>query len=150
DPDDPTPAASWSVPMQIVGRNESSGTTSIFTRHLANVCSAVAGNQYANGTTTLPSTLRSHSNFYDKTQPNNPVAGETVADFTLADGSDGVSKYLDFTRTPSATAGDSVTQGRIGYVGTDYALPGALNNPADANVATYSLNTANLKNSAGN
>src|SRR5262249_16958215 len=50
DPADPTPVGSWSVPMQITGRFESSGTTSIFTRHLAAACAALGGNQYADGT----------------------------------------------------------------------------------------------------
>ncbi|HEX2592391.1 MAG TPA: substrate-binding domain-containing protein [Rhizomicrobium sp.] len=147
---DPTdPASGFDVPMQIVGRFESSGTTSIFTRHMAAVCSSVTGNQYADAGTTLPANLRTHAIHYIKTNPNDAPAGETLGEFTLADGSDGVAKYVDFTKGPGTNAGDSIKQGRIGYVGTDYALPGALNNPADPNVGGYALNTASLKNSSG-
>jgi ABC-type phosphate transport system substrate-binding protein len=135
--------------MQIVGRFESSGTTSIFTRHMAAVCASVGGNAYADATTTVPATLRTHAIHYIKTNPNDAVAGETLGEFTLADGNDGVAKYLDFTALPTATAGNTIKQGRIGYVGTDYALPGALNNPADPAVGGYALNTASLKNSSG-
>lgn len=144
DSDDPTPDGSWSVPLQIVGRFESSGTTSIFTRHLANVCSSLGGNAFADSASTLPASLQGPH--YLKANANDPVGGETAGKFTLADGSDGVAKYLDFTRDPGASAGDSVTQGRLGYVGPDFALPAVLNTNANA----FGLNTASLKNSSGN
>jgi ABC-type phosphate transport system substrate-binding protein len=149
DKNDPTKGSKWSVPMQIVGRFESSGTTSIFTRHLAAVCGSLSGNAYADSTSTLPSTTHNNNIHYIKTNPNDAPAGEALGQFTLADGSDGVAKYVDFTKAPGATSGNSVVQGRIAYVGTDYALPGALNNPADNTVGGYALNTASLKNSSG-
>lgn len=143
DPADPTAEGSWSVPMQIVGRNESSGTTSIFTRHLANVCASLNGNNYAEAGSTLPAALQGV--VYDKSQPNNAVAGETLGKFTRADGSDGVAKYVDFTVDPTSTVGNTVIQGRIAYIGPDYTLPAVLN----TNANTFNLNSANLKNSSG-
>jgi phosphate transport system substrate-binding protein len=140
DPSDPTPAGSWSVPMQIVGRSDSSGTTSIFTRHLANVCASISGNNYADGATTLPSGLFGVN--YDKTQVNNAPSGETLGKFTEANGSDGVAKYVAFTTNPSS---GTLIQGRLGYMGPDFALPAVLSTGAN----TYGLNTANLKNSLG-
>jgi len=140
DPSDPTPAGSWSVPLQIVGRSDSSGTSSIFTRHLANVCASVGGNQYADGSTTLPSTLFGAN--YDKTQVNNAPAGETLGKFTEAAGSDGIAKYVAFTTNLSS---GTLVQGRLGYLGPDFALPAVLN----TNQNSYGLNTASLKNASG-
>ena len=142
DPADPTPTASWSVPLQIVGRSDSSGTTSIFTRHLANVCAALSGNAFADGATTLPSGLA--GGVYDKTQVNNAAPGETLGKFTEANGSDGVAKYVAFTTDPDSTT-TTITQGRLGYLGPDFALPAVLNTAAN----TYGLNTASLKNASG-
>ena len=42
DPTDPVAAGSWHLPIVMVGRSESSGTTSLWTRHLSNVCAALA------------------------------------------------------------------------------------------------------------
>lgn len=141
DPADPTSAGSWSVPLQIVGRSDSSGTTSIFTRHLANVCASLSGNQYADGATTLPASLQGPT--YDKAQPNQPpVAGETLGEFTRAAGSDGVAKYVAFTADPGTNPGDKLIQARFAYVGPDYVLPYVLNTGAN----TYGLNSASLKN----
>lgn len=141
DPQDPTPSGSWSVPLQIVGRSDSSGTTSIFTRHLANVCASLSGNQYADGATTLPSSLQGPT--YDKAQPNQPpVSGETLGKFTRAAGSDGIAKYVAFTADPGTNDGDFLVQGRMGYVGTDYVLPYVNNTGTN----TYGLNSASLKN----
>ncbi len=139
DPSDPVAGSKWSVPLQIVGRSDSSGTTSIFTRHLAAVCGS---SFYVDGTTTLPGGLA--GGVYDKTQPNNPAPGETLGEYTEAAGSDGVSKYIAFTSTPDAGT-TTITQGRIGYVGPDYALPAVLSTGAN----TYGLNTASLKNAQG-
>lgn len=154
DPTDPTKVGSWSVPMQIVGRFESSGTTSIFTRHMAAVCSGLGGNAYADATTTLPASLHTANGgtgaHYDKNTANDlPVTGEALGQFTLADGNDGVAKYVDFTVDPGPDTGDNVTQGRIAYAGADYALPGAVNNPSSPAIGLYALNSADLKNSGG-
>jgi phosphate transport system substrate-binding protein len=159
DPSDPDP---FDVPMQLVGRQDGSGTTSIFTRFLAAACptSGAGSNAYLNSSLRLPGTYTDQDGvsrttasgagdlagvLYNKANANDPVAGEALGTYTLADGNDGVAKYLDFTRVPGVTAGDSVVQGRIGYVGPDYTLPAVLNTSAN----TYDLNTADVKNAAG-
>lgn len=135
---DPAP---FDVPIQIVGRSDGSGTTSIVYRHLAKVCGTAiyVTDAAGNVPTSLPATLQGPA--YDKTQPNNPVAGETIGKFTRADGSDGVAKYLDFTQVP--TAGQTIVQGRVGYVGNDFVLPYVTNNGQN----TYGLVSAALQNS---
>ncbi|MEH0196581.1 substrate-binding domain-containing protein [Caulobacter sp. CCNWLY153] len=129
-----------SVPMQIVGRSESSGTTGLFTRHLAAVCGSLAGNAFADGASTLPAGLQGGT--YNKS--TGVVTGEVSGKFTRAEGSDGVSKYLAFTADPAATAGSTVVQARVGYVGSDYTLPYSINTGNN-----YGLASAALKNAAG-
>uniref|UniRef100_B0T7Q4 PBP domain-containing protein n=1 Tax=Caulobacter sp. (strain K31) TaxID=366602 RepID=B0T7Q4_CAUSK len=143
---DPTDPAAFSVPLQIVGDRDSSGTTQITTRHLAAACGGVSGNLYTNinGASTLPAALVGPT--YDKSLTNNTApAGEAPYRFTVAAGSDGVAKYIDFTAVPGLTAGDTLVQGRIGYVGNGYTLPYA----ANAGL-TFTLYNASLQNLAGN
>jgi len=158
DPSDPTPAAHWTVPLQIVGRSDSSGTTSIIYRHLATICGALitAGtNPYAAaGSHSLPSTLQGPA--YTSSNPNYPsVSGETVGKFTLANLNAGVAQYLTFSSvTPNGSNGNvdssgavnenAITLGRIAYLGPDYALPYV--NSTDAN--NYGLQTASLENAS--
>lgn len=54
--DDATRWAADGVPVRLVGRLDRSGTTDIFTRHLANACTTVLGaaNKFANNAETLP------------------------------------------------------------------------------------------------
>lgn len=147
DPTDPTPPASWSVPLQIVGRGDSAGTTSTLTRHLAAVCpSLVSGNQYTTGTSTLPTALQGPT--YISTNPNYPsVSGETPGKFTLATGNSGIAQYVAF---PNGIAGqngnpNTIILGRITYIGPDYVLPYVLT----TNVNSYGLESASLKNGHG-
>jgi ABC-type phosphate transport system substrate-binding protein len=147
DPDDPETAGSWSVPIVMVGRSESSGTTSIWTRHLANVCESVGGNQYADSTSTLPAGLRDGNAVYDKV--TKAVSGTiTSGEYVTANGNDGVAQYVDFDEDiqPGLTEGDEVEWGRIGYVAADLVLPYVTNNGAN----TFGLNTATLQNASGN
>jgi ABC-type phosphate transport system substrate-binding protein len=147
DKDDPEPAGSWSVPIVMVGRSESSGTTSLWTRHLAAVCESLGGNQYADSTSTLPVGLRDGNAVYNKT--NDTITGTiTAGEYVTANGNDGVAQYVDFrdTHQPGMTAGDEVEWGRIGYVGADFVLPYAANNGSNE----FGLHTATLKNSSGN
>ena len=137
---DPADPGAFSVPLQIVGRGDSSGTTSIFTRHLGAVCTSVAGNQFTDGATTLPAGTQGGT--YDKTTANFPApAGEVLGKFTLTTGSDGVAKYVDFTAVP-VNNGDTIIQGRLGYLGPDFALPAS----AALGTNAFGLNTATLKN----
>ena len=143
DPNDPTPAASWSVPLQIVGRGDSAGTTSTLTRHLATICSAyISGNNYSTGTSTLPAVMQGPA--YNSTNANYPaVAGETLGRFTLATGNSGVAKYVAFTATPGGSNPSTIIQGRIAYLGNDYVLP----NVGATQSNTYNLASATLQNS---
>ncbi|MBV9570051.1 MAG: substrate-binding domain-containing protein [Alphaproteobacteria bacterium] len=143
DPDDISDNGAWgggnpAPDLQIVGRGDSSGTTSIFTRHLAKVCENVTGNQYADGKTTLPASL------IGGTFDGNNVTGEVLGKFTVASGSGNVAKYVAFTATPA----DGQTQqwGKLGYLGSDFVLPAVLVNNNNA----FGLNSADLKNSHGN
>ncbi|MBA3811556.1 MAG: substrate-binding domain-containing protein [Caulobacteraceae bacterium] len=134
---DPDP---FNVPITMVGRFDSSGTSSVWTRHLAAICpSVISGNQYADSTSTMPATLQGPH--YLKANPNFPFT-DTPGKYTLADGSDGVAKYIQFdpANDPGPSAGDTVIQGRMGYLGPDYVLPAVL----DTGTNTYGLNTASI------
>ena len=139
DPSDPD-KASFSVPLQIAGRSDSSGTTSIFTRHLAAVCGVNGindpNNDYTTGATTLPVDLRGGT--FDGTTATNVVLGK----FTLANGSGNLAKYVAFTANPSS--GGTLVQGNIAYIGADFALPASI-----VNGNGLGLNSADLKNSSG-
>jgi phosphate transport system substrate-binding protein len=142
DPADPDPT--FSVPITIVGRSDSSGTSSVWTRHLAAECPLViSGNQYADSTSTMPGPLQGP--VWTKTNPNfGPGSGVTdvPGKYTLAAGNDGVADYIQFdpNNLPGATAGNEVTQGRMGYVGPDFVLP-AVNNTGQN---TFGLQSASL------
>lgn len=141
DPADPTPSGSWSVPIILVGRSDGSGTTSIFTRAMAEQCASVLGsNPYADSTSTLPAGVLSGAS-YDGTTV---TGAEAVGKFTIASGSGKVAKYIAFSaNVADPTMGNStVVRGRIGYIGPDYALPAVTNTGADP----YTLNMAALKN----
>jgi len=156
DPNDPAPASKWSVPLQIVGRSDSAGATSILSRHLANVCASLSGNQYTTGASTLPASLQGPT--YNVDNPNYPpVTGEQLGKFTLAPNNSGVAQYTAFTVVPSTSlpsncsytptgATACIALGRITYSGTDYVLPYV----ADLQLNDYNLNTATLENSSGN
>jgi len=87
---DASDPGTFSVPLTAVGRSDSSGTTSLFTRHLAAVCGGTANNKYTSSTSTLPPTVRSLPNV------------------VTADQSSGVATAI------------AAAPGRIGYLGLDY------------------------------
>jgi ABC-type phosphate transport system substrate-binding protein len=135
----------FSVPLVLVGRSDSSGTTSVFTRHMAAQCPLViSGTVYSDSTSTLPASLVAAT--WVDTNPNYG-AGSGVTDvpgkFTVASGSGGVADYLYFdpNNVPAAATGSEVEQGRIGYIGPDYVLPAVLNTGNN----TFGLNTASLE-----
>jgi len=149
DPNDPD---TFSVTLQIVGRSDSSGATSILSRHLANVCAGLSGNQYTTGSSTLPSSLQGPT--YNASNPNYPpVSGETPGKFTLAPNNSGVAQYVAFTATPGGSNPSNCSDGaaciqlgRITYSGTDYVLPYV----AETQQNNYNLNSTTLQNSSGN
>lgn len=138
---DPADHGTFDVPLQIAGRGDSSGTTSIFTRHLARVCGTLGinltGNQYADGATTLPSNLLGGT--FDGTNATGVVLGK----FTLATGSGNLAKYVAFTAVPAA--GQTLVQGNIAYIGSDFVAPANSVNGQNA----FNLNSADLKNHDG-
>ena len=124
--------AAFSVPLQITGRSDSSGTTSLWTRHLAAACASVAGNQYADSTSTLPTSLQ--GGFFNKAAAQ-VTTPEVIGKYTLADQSDGVAQALS-----SRYASTVDNRFRIGYVGPDYVLPYVLSTITN----NYGLYTAAL------
>ncbi len=160
DPNDPTPAGNWSVPLYAVARSDGSGTTSIITRHLANVCASYGYNLYTTGATTLQNAGAASiiGNTYNVNNPNYPGVDES-GKITLAPNSSGVAQYVAFTQSP-ANEGDQCTtetvlpkgytdciqQARVGYVGADYVRPYVVHSHTN----TYNLSAATLQNSSGN
>ncbi|HEY1614388.1 MAG TPA: substrate-binding domain-containing protein [Rhizomicrobium sp.] len=154
DPQDPS--TSWSVPLIPVGRSDSSGTTSIITRHLAAICpSLITGNLYTTGATTLQNAGAGSivGSTYDTTTSNFPGVDQT-GKITIAPGSSGVAQYTAFTAVPTGSnsnctvpAGDQgcIAQGRIAYIGPDYVLPYVNKTLA----VPYGLDSATLQNSGG-
>jgi phosphate transport system substrate-binding protein len=134
----------FSVPLVLVGRQDSSGTTSVFTRHMAAQCPLViSGTVYADSTSTLPASLVNAT--WIATNPNyGPGSGVTdvPGKFTVVANSSGVADYLYFdpNNLPATTKGSEVEQGRIGYIGPDYVLPAVLNTGNN----TFGLDTASL------
>jgi ABC-type phosphate transport system substrate-binding protein len=115
DPDvDPANPKAWSLPIELVGRADGSGTTSIFTRALAAQCDGLAGvtNKFADATSTLPGAVLPAS------QPAAPGSGQ----FTTKSGSGGVAGYLKFA-DPTGAAGTTVRTGKIAYLSPDYVGP---------------------------
>lgn len=151
DPTDPE-YPNFSLTLQIVGRSDSSGATTILSRHLANVCAGLSGNQYTTGASTLPSSLVGPT--YNVSNPNYPpVSGETPGKFTIAPNNSGVAQYVAFTATPGGSNSSNCTDGaaciqlgRITYSGTDYVLPYV----AQTQENQYNLNSTTLQNSSAN
>jgi phosphate transport system substrate-binding protein len=158
---DPTPPGSWSVPLYGVARSDSSGTTSIITRHLANVCASISGNLYTTGATTIAGagagTLVGST--YSTSNPNFPGVDQSGL-LTMAPNSSGVAQYVAFTQSPAGegtkhcSAGtklptgytDCIQEWRVGYVGADYVLP----NVKNSHTNSYNLFSSALQNSSGN
>ncbi|GAA0528262.1 ABC-type phosphate transport system substrate-binding protein [Rhizomicrobium palustre] len=124
-----TPLVSSSTPIQLVGRSDGSGTTSILTRHLANVCSGVTGNKFFLSTnggadggfktyTNLPEGLKSY--YVNSTKG-----------IVLNGSSGGVADAIH------------ANAGTIGYIGADYALPAsvAVGSTPNGNPAAALLNS---------
>ncbi|HEX4080444.1 MAG TPA: substrate-binding domain-containing protein [Rhizomicrobium sp.] len=167
DPTDPTPSASWSVTLIPVARSDSSGTTSIQTRHLANVCASFTllngktpTNYYTTGATTIQAAGASAivGNTYNVNNPNFPGVDQPGY-ITLAPNSSGVAQYTAFTQSPAgegktycssgtvlpAGYNACIQQGRVGYDGADYVLPYVENSQTN----DYDLFSAALQNYHG-
>ncbi len=144
------------LPIEIVGRADSSGTTSIFYRALAAQCGQGAnGSTYTEGGHNITYTNAYLPAGSKKTPPslqgatyaggvNNGPAGTytqlgQVGKYTLANLSSGVADYVAFNTTPAAST--TYVQGRLGFLSPDYALPAVINSGAN----TYGLNVVDVK-----
>lgn len=92
--DDPDTASAFSVPLHVVVRSDSSGTSSLFTRHLATACGTYLGESLS----TNPFYHRSVSTY----------ASLGITGLYSADQSSGVAEAI------------AAANGGIGYVGLDY------------------------------
>lgn len=162
DPTDPTfqQTGSFNVPLYAVARSDGSGTTSIITRHLANVCAQYSYNLYTTGATTIQNAGAGAivGNTYNVNNPNYPGVDESGF-ITLAPNSSGVAQYVAFTQAPQGEGNkctkqtvlptgytDCIQQSRVGYVGADYVLPYVKNSHTNS----YNLFSSTLQNSTGN
>jgi ABC-type phosphate transport system substrate-binding protein len=114
DPNDPTAAADFSVPIELVGRSDSSGTTGIFTRHMQAECSNALpqgeANNFVAGSTLAAGQIRGSG-----------TGGPGSGLFTVENGSGAVAAYTQFIK-PTASNTTSIS-GRIAYLGPDYVTP---------------------------
>jgi hypothetical protein len=126
DPADPNP---FNVPIQLAGRSDSSGTTSIFYRALAAQCNATSSG-YAGTNNYLPAG--------GKKLPA-ALIGAGAGQFQVFAGTTAVATYVA-AAIPTPPAGSSTTQFRMTYIGTDYTLPSSTGNGLP-----YNLSVANIK-----
>lgn len=162
DPNDPTFQQNKTFNVQLipVARSDSSGTTSIITRHLANVCAQFSYNLYTTGATTIQNAGAGSivGNTYNVNNPNYPGVDQSGF-ITLAPNSSGVAQYVAFTQAPAGEKNqcskgtvlpsgysDCIQQSRVGYVGADYVMPYVKNSHTNS----YNLFASALQNSSGN
>ncbi len=116
------------VPIRLVGRQDTSGTTDIFTRHLTAVC-GTTGNKFTGASASLPAAATGTA-IYGPT--GILLSGtEAVGLFARAPGNDGVAAVVALA-PDVATPSGVVLSGRLGYNSGDFVspAPGALNDGA--------------------
>jgi ABC-type phosphate transport system substrate-binding protein len=139
----------FSVPIQLDGRADSSGTTSIFYRALAAQCPAGPTLTLKTGASTTESRtyLNNTLNYAPtggKKLPSGLIATNTPGKFNTYTGSTAVAAAIGTLPTPGS--GAYVTHGDLGYIGTDYVLPEA--NNAVGGVNNYNLNVVDISKNA--
>ena len=164
---DPTPAASWSLPIKVAVRDDNSGTTALFTRHLRAVCETHWGPTVTAAilNASNPSNLSAGFNqgFPGVATNSTGTTGTCVAatntflagTWMRGRGNEGVANCVagngtDIPLPPPTVTGSALTvmNGAIGYLSPDFVLPAAtVSNPT---FAALGLFTANLQNAAGN
>ena len=155
DPTDPAGAAYWSstgLPIEMVGRVDSSGTTSIFYRAMAAQCNAAHGysgtNNYTGGNLFTPTVLTgptaqaANGSSYTATNGNG-ITAPTAGLFTVTKGSGNIAQYVSLNHGNAlpTTGATTITAGQLGYIGPDYTLPAV----AITGANTYGLNVADIK-----
>lgn len=116
-------AARWTadgVPIRLVGRLDSSGTTDIFTRHLTAVC-GTAGNKFTGAAATLPTAAQGTARYINGVL----TAGtETPGLFALATGNSGVRDAVAAApNVPTASGDGTLLNGKLGYNAGDFVVP---------------------------
>ena len=136
DVNDPHKGAGWSVPIQLVGRADGSGTTSLFYRALAAQCGqgSVTYIEYGDNYTYTNAFLPAGSH-----KLPGGVIGAGAGQFLTFTGSSGVAAELGST-IPTPAPGNVNYFGPLGYLGTDYVLPAV----ASTGQNTYNLHVANI------
>lgn len=115
-------AAGGGVPIRLVGRSDSSGTTDIFTRHLTAVC-GTTGNKFVGNSATLPAAAVGTA-LYNSAGVLTAGA-EAPGLFARAPGNSGVATVVALA--PDVPAGTSgvILSGRLGYNSADFVVPAA-------------------------
>lgn len=121
--DDQTRWDTIGVPIKLIGRNDNSGTTNLFTRHLDAITQCNGGQMDTNtgGGDQLPTGAKSTAR-YDKQTGALTTGTETAGKFGLVDGSDGIAAVVGQT-IASPGAGATTLGGYLGYVGADFVTP---------------------------
>jgi len=152
DPADPDTTGNVGRELRVVVRDDDSGTTALFARHLRAVCP-----QWASATPAIPATGAIQA-FPGNPSPNSIPAGDfatcqndgngTFSGFGsrlfYARGSEGVSLCID-TDQPGTTPGSVAVGGRVGYLSPDFTLPAVNNLPVGNPYREAALQTADLQ-----
>lgn len=119
--DDPIRWNTTGVQTKLVGRNDDSGTTNLFTRHLDAVCIGGQMDTGTGGIDQLPSQAKSTAR-YDESSGFQIEGVETPGKFGLVNGSDGIFAVVS-QPIPTPGSGATTLGGWLGYVGADWVAP---------------------------
>lgn len=122
--DDVTRWNTVGVPIKLVGRQEGSGTTNVFTRAMTAQC---GGDFTAGGTDLLPA-ARLGGAVYDKATGALTSGSEVSGKFGVANGNDGVANTVSRDIPDPTTLGQVTLGGYMGYNGADWLAPTVLPN----------------------
>ncbi len=151
---DPADTSPWSLPIEIVGRSDSAGTTANLYRALAAQCtgsdtdggdSIAYTNAYlANGSKSLPLSLSGPTysgGAYTATTGGTGATTPTPGQFTLVKGNGGIASYITIGHGTLPTTPGTYTAGQFAYIGADFTLPAS----AATGANTYGLNVVDIK-----
>lgn len=115
------------VPIKLVGRQEGSGTTNVFTRAMTAQC---GGKFTAGGTDLLPAPALNGANtaVYDKVTGLLTSGVETAGFFGVANGNDGVANAVSQSIADPVALDSYTFAGYLGYNGADWLAPTVLPN----------------------
>jgi ABC-type phosphate transport system substrate-binding protein len=109
------------VPIRLVGRLDSSGTTDIFTRHLAAVCTATPGNKFTGPAATLPIAAQGTARYINGVLT---TGTEATGLFALSTGNSGVRDAVAAApNVPTANGNGTLLNGKLGYNSGDFVVP---------------------------